>query len=166
MIVKTNTTESECSELDKTSISVKDFVELLWSHFSANIKAQAKTDIDTVLHYGHLRGWLEDWDQHDSSRLMDKKAAARILHQFMKLELGIAEIADKETYSKAEEIRDLYLCRACANHIAHVYVYGIMEAEPIEANGEEVIFFNGSRTITREEAKNYINKVFSLKSYH
>lgn len=163
MIVETNLTKSDNSDLDKAPISVKDFVELLWEHFSANIKAQAKTDIDTLLHYGHLRGWLEDWDEHDSSRLMDKKAAARILHQFMKLELGIAEIADKETYSKAEVLRDLYLCRACANHIAHVYVYGIIEAEPIEANGEEAIIFNGSRTITRAEAKNYINKVFALK---
>ena len=164
MIATTNKTESASSKLDKAPVSVKDFVELLWKQFSANIKSQTKSDINTVLHYGHLRGWLEDWDEHDSTRLLDKKSAARILHQFMKLELSIAEIADKETYSKAEELRDLYLCRACANHIAHVYVYGIMEAEIIEANGEEALIFNGSRTITHEEAKNFINKIFSLKS--
>ena len=77
----------------------------------------------------------------------------------MKIELKIPDIEDKETYSKAEELRDLYLCRACANHIAHVYVRGIMEAEFIEANGEQALIFNGSRTITHGEAESFIYKI-------
>ena len=150
---------------DSSCITVQDFVRLLWEKFdqtrsSATVSPSA--DINTILHYGHLQGWLEDWDEHDSQRFVDKKAAARIIHQFMKIELKIPDIEDKETYSKAEELRDLYLCRACANHIAHVYVRGIMEAEFIEANGQEALIFNGSRTITCKEAEEII---IQLKNY-
>ena len=90
---------------DSDFIMIKDFVHLLWKQFKPSSE-----DINTILHYGHLKGWLEDWDEHDSQRFTDKKAAARILHQFMKIELNILEIEDRETYSKAEELRDLYLC--------------------------------------------------------
>ena len=149
-------------------ISVQDFVLLLWQTFckqSIRVTIEpVEMTIDNLLHYGHVKGWLEDWDEHDSGRPLDKRTAARIIHQFMKLELGVPEIADKESYAKAEELRDLYLCRSCANHIAHVYVRGIMEAEFVEANGEEFFVFNGSRAITQEEAKMIINNTFSALS--
>ena len=144
---------------DSDFIMIKDFVHLLWEQFKP-----FSEDINTILHYGHLKGWLEDWDEHDSQRFTDKKAAARILHQFMKIELNILEIEDRETYSKAEELRDLYLCRACANHIAHVYVRGIMEAEYVEANGEQALIFNGSRTISQTEAQVFIKNTFNFFS--
>lgn len=144
---------------DSDFIMIKDFVHLLWKQFKPSSE-----DINTILHYGHLKGWLEDWDEHDSQRFTDKKAAARILHQFMKIELNIPEIEDRESYSKAEELRDLYLCRACANHIAHVYVRGIMEAEYVEANGEQALIFNGSRIITHAEARVFIKNTFNFFS--
>ena len=144
---------------DSDFIMIKDFVHLLWKQFKPSSE-----DINTILHYGHLKGWLEDWDEHDSERFTDKKAAARILHQFMKIELNILEIEDRETYSKAEELRDLYLCRACANHIAHVYVRDIMEAEYVETNGEQALIFNGSRIITQAEARVFIKNTFNFFS--
>ena len=149
-------------------ISVQDFILLLWQTFRkqairVTIELVEMT-IQNLLHYGHVKGWLEDWDEHDSGRSLDKRTAARIIHQFMKLELRVPEIADKESYAKAEELRDLYLCRSCANHIAHVYVRGIMEAEFVEANGEEYLVFNGSRAIMQEEAKKIINNTFSALS--
>lgn len=144
---------------DSDFIMIKDFVHLLWEQFKPSSE-----DINTILHYGHLKGWLEDWDEHDSERFTDKKAAARILHQFMKIELSIPEIEDRETYSKAEELRDLYLCRACANHIAHVYVRDIMEAEYVETNGEQALIFNGSRIITQAEARVFIKNTFNFFS--
>ena len=148
-----------------TLISVHDFVFLLWNAFSEQAKVKPVEEASqNLLNYGHVKGWLEDWDEHDSGRPVDKRTAARIIHQFMKLELGVPEIADKESYTKAEGLRDLYLCRSCANHIAHVYVRGIMEAEYIEANGEQCLIFNGSRTITPEEAKTIISNTFKTFS--
>lgn len=145
-----------------TLISVHDFVFLLWNAFSAQAKVEpVEAASQNLLNYGHVKGWLEDWDEHDSGWPVDKRTAARIIHQFMKLELGVAEIADKESYTKAEELRDLYLCRSCANHIAHVYIREIMEAEFVESNGEQILIFNGSRTITPEEAKLIINNTFN-----
>jgi len=151
---KTDTMPTENCNADKTFITVKNFVCMLWKKFKPS-----SDDINTILHYGHLRGWLEDWDENDSERFADKKTAARIIHQFMKIELDIPEIADRETYSKAEELRDLYLCRTCANHIAHVYVRGIMEAEFVEVNGELVHIFNGIRAITYAEAAEIIMRL-------
>ncbi len=145
-----------------TLISVHDFVFLLWNAFSEQVKVEpVEMPLQNLLSYGHVKGWLQDWDEHDSGRPLDKRTAARIIHQFMKLELGVPEIEDKESYSRAEKLRDLYLCRSCANHIAHVYIRGIMEAEYIEANGEQCLIFNGSRTITPEEAKVIINNTIN-----
>ena len=168
MTAETNTQESNTKAANNSPITVQDFVQMLWEKF-CDVKDSAASNhkdftMDHLLNYGHLRGWLEDWDEHDSERLVDKKAAARIIHQFMKIELNIPEIEDRETYSKAEELRDLYLCRSCANHIAHVYVRGIMEAEFVEVNGEQALIFNGSRTITHGEAENFINRIFLVKS--
>ena len=140
---------------DSDFITVKDFVRLLWNQFKPS-----SDDIKIIFHYGHLRGWLEDWDENDSERIVDKKTCARIIHQFMKIELNISDIENKETYSKAEVLRDLYLCRVCANHITNVFIRGIMEAEYIETSREEVLIFNGSRSITTREAEEIIQKVF------
>ena len=76
-----------------TLISVHDFVFLLWTAFSEQVKVEpVEMPLQNLLSYGHVKGWLQDWDEHDSDRPLDKRTAARIIHQFMKLELGVPEI--------------------------------------------------------------------------
>ena len=49
--------------------------------------------------------------------------------------LKVKGISDLQDISKADELRDLYDCRVCANHIAQVYLRDIMSAKELSVNG-------------------------------
>lgn len=51
-----------------------------------------------------------------------RRTAAGMIHQFL---LRIGE-EDEESIEAALQLKDLYTCRTCVNHIAQVYVKGIM----------------------------------------
>ena len=90
------------------NITIKDFVTLL-----------SQKD----LAYAHARGWLEDQDERFCDNLLDRRTAARILHRYMKIELGVPDVQD---ISAANVLADLYTCRACVNDVAQMFVRGIM----------------------------------------
>lgn len=128
-----------------------EFINLLWNKFF-----EPRTDL---LHYGRIRFWLEDSDESQPETLLDKRAAARICHQFMKIELGIK---DSENIDKAKELKDLYNCRVCANHIAQVYIKKIMGAddfETVDSNGNSITvkLFNMLELISSKEAIKIVN---------
>jgi len=66
---------------------------------------------------GRREGWLEEEDTLYPDFGIDRRAAARIIHQFIKIKLGIADVSD---WSRAKKCADLYDCRVCAAHIAQV----------------------------------------------
>ena len=160
---------------DNTEITFGEFVEMLWTECGADFECRAGTEcggaarsegsaasltLCELLRYGHFRGWLEDSDERHPENFLNRQTAARIIHQFMVVELGVPDIAD---IREAEKMRDLYTCRVCANHIAQVYLRGIMRAQEIEGvdgllSGEagaaqSVLIFNHLGRVTQSEAR-------------
>ena len=129
-------------------ITVEKFVHLLWKKFFSQK--------ENLLNYGHVYGWLEDEDERFKDELLNKKTAARIIHNFMQKELNIPDSPDIE---KAKELLDLYTCRVCTNHIAQVYVKNIMPAEEYEQNGNIGLIFNMLKVLSYEEAEEIIQNL-------
>ena len=69
--------------------------------------------------------WLESQDALNRKNPLDRRNAARIIHMYMRAVLGIKDLED---ITPAYELRDLFDCRVCANHIAQVYVRGIIDS--------------------------------------
>ena len=101
--------------------TIHQFITSLWTHFFADNPLSE----GELIHYAHTRGWLEDQDERFCDKNLNRQTAARILHQFMKIELGVPDLQD---ISAANVLADLYTCHTCVNHIAQIYLRGIMGA--------------------------------------
>ena len=166
---------------DDEEITVGEFVEMLWTECGADSECRAGTEcggaapgegsatsltLGELLCYGHFRGWLEDSDERHPESMLNRQTAARIIHQFMVVELQVPDIVD---ISAAEKLRDLYTCRVCANHIAQVYVRGIMGGQEIEAAGlsvsevsaatQSVLIFNHLGRMSYREVQKIISSI-------
>jgi len=73
--------------------------------------------------YGYHAGWLADMDITGKNEPLLKKNAARIIHEFMRIELQEPDLGD---VSAATKLRDLYDCRVCTKHVMQAYAKGIM----------------------------------------
>ena len=116
------------------NITIKDFVNLL-----------SQKDLS----YGHAHGWLEDQDERFCDNLLDRRTAARILHRYMKIELGVPDLED---ISAANVLADLYTCRACVNDVAQMFVRGIMDSRQVERDGKIYEIFDMGGLVSKEEA--------------
>jgi hypothetical protein len=170
-------------EDDNTDITVGEFVEMLWTECcggcdtgcGVDSECRAGTEcggaapgegsaasltLSELLRYGHFRGWLEDSDERHPETLLNRQTAARIIHQFMVVELHVPDIAD---ISAAEKLRDLYTCRVCANHIAQVYARGIMGAEEVlpgdAAATQSILIFNHLGRMSYREVQKIISSI-------
>ena len=141
-------------------MQIDEFVEMLWKLKKTTLVEPVETTIDTtaLLRFGHVRGWLEDSDERFPYNPLDRRAAARIVHQFMRIELKIEDLAD---VSAAENLKDLYTCRSCAAHVAQVYCRGLIECETeffnhleLLSNFEAVQIFKRLRKLVTEQAAN------------
>ena len=66
--------------------------------------------------------------------------AAIMLHTYM---LKVAGIADLEDISAASVLKDLYDCRKCVNHIAQVYLRGLIKPRRLKMpGGAELLLFD------------------------
>lgn len=126
------------------NITIKEFVTLL-----------SQKDLS----YGHVRGWLEDQDERFCDNFLNRQTAARIIHQFMKIELGVPDLPD---ITPANVLADLYTCHTCVNHIAQVYLRGIMDAQDVERDGVEYKIFNHLEEVSEEEATSFIKNLDSM----
>ena len=109
-----------------------------------------------LLRYAHARGWIEDQDERFCNNALNRQTAARVMHQFMKIELGVPDLQD---ISAANVLADLYICHSCVNHIAQIFLRGIMEAQTVEKDGVEYKIFNHLEEISEEEAISFIRRV-------
>lgn len=98
---------------------------------------------------GRRKGWLEDIDTARGQRLADRQTTARIVHQFLRCQMGEA---DEPDWGDARNLKDLYDCHTCVNHIAQVYAKGIMR----EAAPER---FAGRQQLSREEASEIVERM-------
>ena len=89
-------------------------------------------DTADVFSNGLEKGWLEFEDQLYRDDVITRKNIARIIHMYLLKEKGIPDLQD---ISKAGELRDLYDCRVCANHVAQIYLRGIMGSKEFSAKG-------------------------------
>lgn len=113
--------------------------------------------------------WLEACDEENKGALLDRRTAARILHEFLRREL---KEADEEDWGAARSLRDLYSCRTCVNHVAQIYAKGIMEAAGVEAaeaetEGQqqfvalrEAPIFGMRQPVTEAQAVCYVERAF------
>lgn len=91
-----------------------------------------KEDTSDVFSNGLEKGWLEFEDQLYRDDVITRKNIARIIHMYL---LKQKRIPDLQDISKAFELRDLYDCRVCANHVAQIYLRGIIGAKELSAKG-------------------------------
>ena len=77
----------------------------------------------SVYDQGRARGWLEEMDVLYLDRAIERRNAARIIHEFLRIECGVTNIRD---WTNAKKLRDLYDCKVCAGHIAQMVESGIM----------------------------------------
>lgn len=90
-----------------------------------------REDNEDVFSKGLENGWLEFEDKLYRDDEINRKNIARIIHLYLLKEKGISDLKD---ISKAAELRDLYDCRVCANHVAQVYLRNIMNAKELSVN--------------------------------
>ena len=86
---------------------------------------------------GRREGWLEEADELYPDRDISRKNVARILHQYL---LKVRDIPDIGDISEAYKLKDLFDCRICANHVAQVYLRGLMDAKNLMKEGEFLWF--------------------------
>lgn len=135
-------------------ISVGEFVSQLFAlRKKEPTDPAAQITLPELLRFGHFRGWLEDADERNPTAPLNRQTAARITHEFLRLELNIPDL---QNISPAKKLKDLYTCRVCANHIAQVYCRGIMDAD-------EDLLFNHLELMTREETNSVIANCEAVK---
>lgn len=121
------------------AITIGEFITLLW-----------KGDSNIALGKAREHGWAEPQDIRLAGEALRRNDAARLIHEFLKRELGEA---DEENWDAAKSMLDLYDCHACVIHVAQVFCKGIMTAK-----GEA---FGMRETVTQEEAREIAARVFS-----
>ena len=115
-------------------------------------------DTEDVFSQGLENSWLEFEDKLYREDEITRKNIARIIHLYLLKEQGIPDLQD---ISKASELRDLYDCRVCANHVAQIYLRGIMSAKDISANGGFLWFdLNGEDDST--DIEEYLIRSFEI----
>lgn len=149
-----------------TFITTEKFIQLILSEYSQRgCRDEGKSDISgksAISGKSDISGPPRILDQSmvsplkisslsdvNNTALLDRKNAARIVHEFMRTVYGEA---DEEDIAPAKKLKDLYDCHTCVNHVAQVYVKGIM-------NGNESLF--GMREfLSTEEAKEIVLRMF------
>lgn len=130
------------SEMDY--VSVKEFAEML---YRTDPKNRAPGDI---LNTAHSEGWLEAQDIYEKEKILKRLDAARVLHLFIREKRGIKDLPD---ITGAEVLKDLYDCRKCVNHIAQVFLRGLIKPISIKTSGDHsFLIFDSKADLTKDEA--------------
>lgn len=115
-------------------ITTEEFITLLLQSCDASISEP--------LNYAMAKGIAEDYDLVHSDREISRRQVARIVHDTLRIEL---HEKDEDDWMAAKDLKDLYSCRTCVQHISQVYVKGIVE--PDKPN-----IYNVDGHMTRAEA--------------
>ena len=151
---------------DNSFITVGQFVFELQKHrpseqntteFTMHESMSSQECTLNYMHYAYHAGWLEDMDITGKAEPLLRKNAARIIHEFLRLEL---HEPDTEDISAVTKLRDLYDCRVCTKHIMQVVAKGIMEGYYIT---DTLCLFGLNEQITSEEAQAIIGRVYHIE---
>ena len=135
-------------------ISVGEFVFLLMN--CKNSSASKNLSLTELLRYGHFRLWLEDQDETHPEKPLNRQTAARILHDFLRIECGLNDLQD---ITSATQLKDLYTCRVCTNHIAQVCARGLMHPQEIQTSEKKEQIFNHLEVMKKSEVQEILEKV-------
>ncbi len=114
-----------------------------------------------ILNTAYSEGWLEAQDISGADNFIKRSDAARILHMFM---LRVKDIKDLPDISGAEVLKDLYDCRICVNHIAQVYLRGLIPAVCVNASDNNSFYiFDSKSFLTKEESVSVIENLLNIK---
>ncbi len=131
-----------------SNVTVGQFVTALIN--SSNCIPQP-TDYMT---YGYQSGWLEDMDISGKNDPLLKKNAARIVHEFIRIEL---QDPDLEDVSCASKLHDLYDCRVCTKHVMQVYAKGIMRGYYAT---DTLYLFGMNETVNEADMLEILSRIF------
>ncbi|MBO7426910.1 MAG: hypothetical protein J6U23_14670 [Clostridiales bacterium] len=98
---------------------------------------------------------LLEIDRNDEKKdsVLTRKSCAKIIHEYLQKYM---HEPDEIGIEKAYFIRDLFDCRTCANHIAQVYLKGIMDVFVID---KDLILFMPEKEVDEKELSEYIKRV-------
>lgn len=130
---------------DNQFLSKEEFVNI-FSEYSG-------IDKDELL----KKGVFESSDFINENELMERRNAARIIHLFVR---DIKGVKDEPDISESYIIKDLFDCRICANHIAQVYLKGIIEARNID----DLIIFDTYGRVSMEDFNLWIKRIDMVDS--
>ena len=135
-------------------ISVGEFVFLLMN--CKNSSASKTLSLTELLRYGHFRLWIEDQDESHPENPLNRQTAARILHEFLRIECGLNDL---QNISSATKLKDLYTCRVCTNHSAQLCARGLMHPQEIQTSEKEELIFNHLELVPKNEVQEILKKV-------
>lgn len=124
------------------TITVEQFVTMIIRNSKGCFNPNSNGWSSGYMEYALRQGIIEDCDITNRDKPIERRSAARIVHEALLTELGER---DEITWSAAENLVDLYSCHTCVIHIAQMYVKGIML-------GKENHIFDVLGNITRAEA--------------
>lgn len=132
-------------------ISTREFVELLWREFVCDAEGMKQKKETDAMEIAKRHGVVNEQDALSADRPLVRNAAARILHEFLLRELGERDLTD---ISGAGVLQDLYDCRVCVNHVAQVFLKGILsERQPG--------IFGMREKVSRTEAKESVRRLLA-----
>lgn len=132
--------------LPEDLVTTEEFITMLIRSNKGNIEPAGDTWSSGYMEYALNKGIVEDYDLTNRSKPIERRSAARIIHEALLIEF---KEKDEYNWSAAENLKDLYSCHTCVMHIAQVYVKGIML-------GRDNDVFDVKGSITRAEAEEII----------
>jgi len=154
---------------DNSYISVEQFVNELLKHrpfdrntmeYDMHEQTSFSSDTFDYMQYGYHAGWLEDMDISGKNTPLLRKNAARIIHEFMRLELREPDLDD---VSCAFKLRDLYDCRVCTKHVMQVYAKGIMDGYYAS---DTLYLFGMNEPVSMTEMAEIISRIFKQRKQY
>lgn len=107
----------------KNTITTEQFVIMIIRSSKGNIEPTRDSWSSGYIDYALHKGIIEDYDMTNISNPIERRSAARIVHEALLTEF---RERDEDQWSAAEKLSDLYSCHTCVMHIAQVYVKGII----------------------------------------
>ncbi|MBQ6696536.1 MAG: rhodanese-like domain-containing protein [Lachnospiraceae bacterium] len=137
------------SENRTTSVSTWQFVCEIMKYYGVQT--------EDVITYGYNAGWLDDQDVTGRALLLERRNAARIVHQFMLMELKEPDMAKVDAAAK---LQDLYECRSCVGHVMQIYSKGIMEGHTDNAGR---FVFGMREQVSVKECCEVVERLFNIE---
>lgn len=127
-------------------VTTEQFVTMVIRSSNGHIEPTRSCWSSGYMDYALYKGIIEDYDITNISKPIERRSAARIVHEVLLTEFGEK---DEHEWSAAENLKDLYSCHTCVMHIAQMYVKGIMP-------GRDHNLFDAEGSLTRAEAEEVV----------